>query len=193
VSANEALRHVSASAHEEAERQHVITSAVRVLESLDPVPALPDEVRRSEVVLPGVVPLTPLTLLATCLGVWGWLMLEGLSQALLPDYRWPFMIAYAVLIGHIWSYHAAYHTRRQWMAARQLLLMTAITASFNWILTDLKWRPELRGRPLAEEPLAWAFWLNVAAVGVVWLHALALGRGRRRRKLRLGRRRGRAA
>jgi hypothetical protein len=166
-------------------RKSIMMSAVMVLESLDPVPAEAEQGKggeSGEVVLPGWVPLAPLTLLATVLQISAFVWLDSLAVMRIPDYRVPFWVAGCVLVGHIWSYHVAYHTRQRFMAWRQLLFMSALVGFFGWILLDLELQPELVVDVGAPKALHWGVGLSVAAVGLVWLHALILGRGHRVRR-----------
>lgn len=163
-----------------------LVRAVQAIERLDPASQTfnTDELRDElshDILLPGLIPLAPLTLINLLLITTAMTCTLIFAFRFLVSYTIPFALAHVILLSHLWAYHTAYHQRRRFMAFRQVVFMTLMVAFMSWMIIDLQRFPRYvspNGR--ADRLLNAVFWCNLVMNIILGSHWLILGRGRRR-------------
>lgn len=164
----------------------VIDAAVgRVLERLDPLEqqGSVDDPLSGRRLLPGVVPLAPISLGAFFTNCAALLCATLFSLQYAPAYLLAFSVFHALFFGHLWTYYVAYRTRRRFLGFRQVLFIVALVAFVDWMMLDLIAHPPAVAQARARlgstyETYLWAgVALNGLAAGLVLVHWAILGRG----------------
>lgn len=163
-------------------RKSVMVNAAAAIRRLDPVE--PEGMRidphSGERLLPGYVPLAPLTFLAFVLNSGGFVSAFVYSTRSNPNYLFPFAIAYTLLMFHLYFYHISYHTRRRFRRFRQMVFILCFGGFLNFILYDLTTSSTV---PTEHHTWLWrAFVCNAGLIVIILSHYIVLGRGFRRVK-----------
>lgn len=159
-------------------KQSVMVNAVAALTKLDPVEQESATVDpySGERLLPGLVPLAPLTFLAFLCNSTALLGAFVYSTRGNPHYLFPFAIAHSILMVHLYFYHLNYYTRRRFRVFRQVSFIAIFESFLCFMLYDMSLDPNAKN-------LDWlwvAFGGNAGTLIIVLAHYIVLGRGFRR-------------
>lgn len=183
----EALFALDAPPELEESEQGILSSTISTLKALDPIEqkGVVEDPLSGKRLLPGLVPLFPVTATALFLVVISAICGILFSIQYARGYLIPFMVANGIFMGHLWAYHVGYRTRRRFLVLRQTLFITVLSGFMSFMIWDMISNPPALARVTARLSGQYSLYLWVAllsqSVGgaMILMHWLILGRGYR--------------